>query len=47
MFESIDLYCERLGPAFMAEPLNALSNLARLQSDPPLPEIPTPEPGGG
>jgi hypothetical protein len=27
---SIDLYCERLGPAFWAEPVNALSNIAFL-----------------
>jgi hypothetical protein len=26
----IDIYCERLGPAFWAEPINALSNLAFL-----------------
>ncbi len=25
---SLDLYCERMGPGFWAEPLNALSNLA-------------------
>lgn len=28
--ESIDLYCERLGPEWTAEPVNALSNLAFL-----------------
>ena len=27
-FESVDNYCERLGPAFWAEPLNAISNLS-------------------
>lgn len=27
-FESVDIYCERLGPGFWAEPANALSNLA-------------------
>ncbi|WP_373354712.1 ceramidase domain-containing protein [Pseudoroseicyclus sp. CXY001] len=26
--EQIDIYCERLGPGFWAEPLNAISNLA-------------------
>jgi len=30
MFEAIDGYCERLGPEYWAEPLNALSNLAFL-----------------
>lgn len=28
--ESVDLYCERLGPGLWAEPLNALSNIAFL-----------------
>lgn len=28
--ESIDLYCERLGPSLLAEPLNALTNAAFL-----------------
>ncbi|RLT99342.1 ceramidase domain-containing protein [Ketobacter sp.] len=28
MFESIDNYCERVGAAFWAEPLNAVTNLA-------------------
>lgn len=28
MFESIDNYCERIGAAFWAEPLNAVTNLA-------------------
>ena len=27
MFAAIDLYCERLGPGFWAEPVNALTNL--------------------
>lgn len=27
MFEAIDIYCERLGPGFWAEPVNALTNL--------------------
>jgi len=27
MFSPIDLYCERLGPGFWAEPVNALTNL--------------------
>lgn len=26
--EAVDIYCERLGPGFWAEPVNALSNLA-------------------
>ena len=26
MFEAVDLYCERLGPGFWAEPVNALTN---------------------
>ncbi|MGR3540607.1 MAG: ceramidase domain-containing protein [Hasllibacter sp.] len=30
MFESVDAYYERLGPAFWAEPLNALTNAAFL-----------------
>lgn len=30
LFESVDLYCERLGPEIWAEPINALSNLAFL-----------------
>ena len=30
MFQSVDGYCERLGPGLWAEPLNALSNLAFL-----------------
>lgn len=30
MFETVDLYCERLGPDFWAEPLNALSNASFL-----------------
>lgn len=29
-FDPVDLYCERLGPEWWAEPLNALSNLAFL-----------------
>ncbi|MEO0999573.1 MAG: hypothetical protein AAFW69_03040 [Pseudomonadota bacterium] len=29
-FEQIDIYCERLGPGFWAEPLNAISNIAFL-----------------
>ncbi len=29
-FAPVDLYCERLGPAFWAEPVNALSNIAFL-----------------
>lgn len=28
LFQDVDLYCERLGPGFWAEPLNALSNAA-------------------
>jgi len=28
--QSVDIYCERVGPAFWAEPVNALSNLAFL-----------------
>src|SRR5688572_14997475 len=28
MNEFIDIYCERLGPGFWAEPLNALSNIS-------------------
>ena len=28
----IDIYCERLGPGFWAEPLNATSNLAFIVS---------------
>lgn len=28
MFEHIDLYCERTGPEFWSEPINALTNLA-------------------
>ncbi|MCP5143878.1 MAG: ceramidase domain-containing protein [Gammaproteobacteria bacterium] len=28
MFEQIDLYCERLGPGFWAEPVNALANVS-------------------
>ncbi len=28
--QAVDLYCERLGPGLLAEPLNALSNLAFL-----------------
>ena len=28
MLEAIDIYCERLGPEFWAEPWNAISNLA-------------------
>lgn len=28
MNESVDIYCERLGPEFWAEPLNAISNIA-------------------
>lgn len=28
MNEFIDVYCERLGPGLLAEPLNAVSNLA-------------------
>ena len=28
--QTVDLYCERLGPGLLAEPLNALSNLAFL-----------------
>jgi len=27
MFASVDLYCERLGPEFWAEPVNAITNL--------------------
>lgn len=27
-FQHVDLYCERLGPQFWAEPINAISNLA-------------------
>lgn len=27
MFEVVDLYCERLGPGFWAEPVNALTNV--------------------
>ena len=27
MFETIDLYCERMSPAFWAEPVNALTNV--------------------
>lgn len=30
LFQSIDIYCERLGPQVWAEPLNALSNLGFL-----------------
>lgn len=30
MFESIDLYCERTGPEFWSEPVNALTNIAFL-----------------
>lgn len=30
MFESVDLYCERLGPEFWAEPVNALTNASFL-----------------
>ena len=26
MFEAVDIYCERLGPEFWAEPANALTN---------------------
>ncbi|MEM9012048.1 MAG: ceramidase domain-containing protein [Pseudomonadota bacterium] len=29
-FQQIDIYCERVGPAFWAEPLNAISNAAFL-----------------
>jgi hypothetical protein len=29
-FEPIDIYCERLGPGFWAEPLNAVTNVAFL-----------------
>ena len=28
MYQAIDLYCERFGPGFWAEPANALSNIA-------------------
>lgn len=28
LFASVDLYCERLGPGLLAEPVNALTNLA-------------------
>ncbi|MBS3647960.1 ceramidase domain-containing protein [Pseudaminobacter sp. 19-2017] len=28
LLENVDLYCERLGPGFWAEPVNALSNLS-------------------
>jgi hypothetical protein len=28
MFETIDLYCERLGPGLWAEPVNAITNLS-------------------
>ncbi len=30
MFETVDLYCERLGPDFWAEPVNALTNASFL-----------------
>jgi len=30
MFETIDIYCERLGSGFWAEPVNALTNIAFL-----------------
>jgi hypothetical protein len=30
MFESVDLYCERLDPTFWAEPVNALTNISFL-----------------
>ena len=30
MFETVDLYCERLGPNFWAEPVNALTNVSFL-----------------
>ena len=30
MFEAVDLYCERLGPDFWAEPVNAMTNLSFL-----------------
>ena len=30
MFEAVDLYCERLGPHFWAEPVNALTNASFL-----------------
>src|SRR5690606_41894770 len=28
LFSPVDIYCERLGPGFWAEPVNALTNLA-------------------
>lgn len=30
MFEAVDIYCERLGPFFWAEPVNAFTNIAFL-----------------
>jgi len=30
MFEPVDLYCERLGPGFWAEPVNAVTNVSFL-----------------
>jgi len=30
MFEAVDIYCERLGPSFWAEPVNALTNVSFL-----------------
>ena len=30
MFEAVDLYCERLGPDFWAEPVNAVTNMSFL-----------------